>query len=132
MSSEMERELERTIQMRGFRFGTHDFLAELRGVEALKAHNDSSEVNYLKKGLMDRKTKELVIIAACVAQKDHISHIQCHMWAAHKAGASPEEILELVELLSSWTGSVAKTCGLEAWRVLFRPDIPTVYRLERR
>src|SRR5688572_19858824 len=79
MSTDIERELERTTELRGFRYGLHDFVAHVRGVDALKKHNDRSEANYLKKGLLDRKTKELVIVAALVAAKDRVSHIQIHM-----------------------------------------------------
>ena len=94
MTTEKESELERVTRLRGFRYGLHDFLAEL-DVNALKAVNDSVEANYLNEStLLDRKTKELLIIIACVAQGDMVSHIQIHMHAANKAGASPEEILE--------------------------------------
>ena len=129
MASDMERELERTTELRGFRYGLHDFLAQVRGVDALKKHNDAIEANYLKKGLVDRKTKELLIVVACIAQRDSISHVRLHMHAAHKAGASPEEILEVIDLLSTWIGSVAKISALEAWRATFRPDIPTIDRV---
>ena len=129
MATEMERELERTTELRGFRYGLHDFLAQVRGVDALKKHNDAIEANYLKKGLVDRKTKELLIVVACIAQRDSIAHVRLHMHAAHKAGASPEEILEVIDLLSTWIGSVAKISALEAWRATFRPDIPTIDRV---
>ena len=129
MSTDIEQELERTTQMRGFRYGLHDFTASVRGVEALKKHNDSSEANYLKKGLLDRKTKELVIVAALMAAKDCVSHMQIHMHAAHKAGATPEEILEVLDRVSGHCGSVAKIGGLEAWRATFRPDLPTIDRV---
>ena len=59
MSTDMERELERTTALRGFRYGLHDFVAQLSGPEALKKHNDNTEANYLKEGLIERKTKEL-------------------------------------------------------------------------
>jgi alkylhydroperoxidase/carboxymuconolactone decarboxylase family protein YurZ len=129
MSPEIEKELERTTRLRGFRYGLHDFEALLWGADYLKKHNDQTEANYLKKGLLDRKAKEMAIIVACITQKDLISHIQLHMHAAHKAGATPEEILELVELVGGWIGNVAKIGGLEAWRATFRPDIPTIDRV---
>ena len=132
MATDLEKELERTAEMRGFRFGMHDFVGHLLGVEALKKHNDNSAGRYLKKGLLERKTKELAIIAACVALKDNFTHLQCHMWAAHKAGATPEEILELIDLVSQHAGNVAKANGLEAWRILFRPELPTIYSVDRR
>ena len=74
MSSDIEKELERTTQMRGFRYGLHDFVAHLGGAAALKKVNDNVEATYLKQGLVDRKTKELVIVAALVALKDKHSH----------------------------------------------------------
>src|SRR5947209_19627574 len=98
MATDLERELERTTALRGFRYGLHDFVAAVGGVEALKRHNDNTQATYLKHGLLDRKTKELLIIAACVASGDLVSHIQIHMHAAQKAGATPEEIMEALKL----------------------------------
>ena len=131
MSTDKERELERTTQLRGFRYGLHDFVAEVHGVEALKKHNDAIEAEYLnyQENLLDRKTKELAIMVACVALKDTVAHLQVHMHAAHKAGASPEEILALLNLVGGWTGSLAKVRGLEAWRATFRPDLPPIDRV---
>src|SRR5262245_50786630 len=99
MATDMERELERTTELRGFRYGLHDFIANVHGVEALKKHNDALQASYLKKGLLDRKTKELLIVVACLAQRDSIAHVQLHMHAAHKAGATKEEILEMLDLI---------------------------------
>ena len=79
MATDLEQELKRTTALRGFRFGLHDFVAGLKGADALKKHNDATEANYLKPGLLDRKTKELAIIVACVALKDSPAHMQCHM-----------------------------------------------------
>jgi len=123
-----EEELERTTRLRGFRYGLHDFLAEL-DLNALKAVNDHVEANYVNESLLDRRTKELLIMVACVAQGDLVSHLQIHMHAAHKAGATPEEIMEVLDLVGGWTGSVNKAKGLEAWRATFRPDIPTIDRV---
>ena len=129
MAVNLEQELKRTTALRGFRFGLHDFVAQLKGADALKKHNDATEANYLKKGLLDRKTKELVIIATCVALKDSAAHLQCHMHAAKNAGVTPDEILEVIELIGGWMGNVAKINGLEAWRATFRPDIPSIDRV---
>ena len=128
MTTRKERELERVTRLRGFRYGLHDFLAEL-DVNALKAVNDHVEATYLKESLLDRKTKELLIMVACVAQGDLVSHVQIHMHAAHKAGATPEEIMEVLDLVGGWIGNVRKAKGLEAWRATFRPDIPTIDRV---
>src|SRR3989442_15656668 len=101
MAPDLERELERTTALRGFRYGLHDFVAAVGGAEALKRHNDNTQATYLKQGLIDRKTKELLIIVACVASGDLVSHIQIHMPSAHKAGATPEEIMEALNLAPS-------------------------------
>ena len=129
MADEMERELERTTAIRGFRYGLHDFLAQLHGVEVLKKHNDEMEANYLKKGLIDRKTREMLITVACICQRDSISHMRLHMHAANKAGASPEEILEMIEVLGLWIGGISRAFPWEAWRAQFRPDIPPIDRI---
>ena len=129
MSSDVERELERTTALRGFRYGLHDFVALCKGAEALKSLNDNTEANYLKEGLIDRKTKELAIVVACISSNDLVSHVQLHMHAANKAGASPEEIMAVIDLVGGWIGNVAKIKALEAWRAIFRPDIPTIDRV---
>jgi 4-carboxymuconolactone decarboxylase len=129
MSSDLEKELERTTAIRGFRYGLHDFVGLVHGAEALKKHNDQTEANYLNPSLLDRKTKELLIMAVCVAKHDLVSHLQLHMHAAQKAGASPEEVLEAINLVGGWIGNVDKINGLEAWRATFRPDIPTIDRV---
>ena len=128
MATDLERELERTTALRGFRYGLHDFVAAVGGAEALQRHNDNTQATYLKPGLIDRKTKELLIIVACVASGDLVSHIQIHMHAAQKAGATPEEILEALNFVGSWIG-IRRILGLEAWRATFRPDLPTIDRV---
>ena len=129
MATDIEQELERTVQLKGFRYGLHDFLAQLGGAALLKKHNDNSQANYLKKTMVDAKTRELLIVVACVAQKDLVSHIQLHMHAARKAGATPEEIMAVLDLVGIFIGGVAKINGLEAWRATFRPDIRTIDRV---
>ena len=129
MSNELEEELEKTTAARGFRFGMHDFLAAVGGVEALRRHNRGTEDHYLKQRLVDRKTKELAIVVASVAGGDApVPFIQIHMHAAYKAGATSEEIMEALVLVGDWIG-IRKLAGLEAWRATFRPDIPTIDRV---
>ena len=50
------------------------------------------------------------------------------MHAAHKAGATPEEIMEALNFVGSWIG-IRRILGLEAWRATFRPDLPTIDRV---
>lgn len=126
---ELADELQRTTAMRGFRFGLHDFLAGAFGVEALKEHNDEHG-SYSKKpeGIISLKNRELLkTVAQCVAGTP-IPLIQCHMHAAHKAGASPEEVWEALELVRGSMGGRG-AFALEAWRLTFRPDLPTILRV---
>ena len=51
------------------------------------------------------------------------------MHAANKAGATAEELMELLNLIGGWTGALAQFKGIEAWRATFRPDIPTIERV---
>src|SRR4030095_875856 len=91
MAVDLEQELKRTTEQRGFRFGLHDFVAQVHGADALKKHNDATEANYLKKGKLDRKTKELAIVVACVALKDSADHLECEMHPAHNAREHSQE-----------------------------------------
>jgi len=128
MATELEQELERTTAMRGFRYGMHEFVAGVGGVEALKRHNANVEANYLRESLLDRKTKEFVLMVAQCASGGPGTLLQCHMHAAHEAGASPEEILEVLNLAMGSIG-IRGAFGLEAWRATFRPDIPSIDRI---
>src|SRR5919197_6612323 len=64
VTTEKEAELERTTRLRGFRYGLHDFLAAL-DLHALKAVNDHVEADYVNESLLDRRTKEFLILVAC-------------------------------------------------------------------
>jgi alkylhydroperoxidase/carboxymuconolactone decarboxylase family protein YurZ len=60
---------------------------------------------------------------------DSVPHLQLHVHAAHKAGASPEEILEVFALLQSLLGALRVMPGLDAWRATFRPEVPPIQRV---
>jgi len=82
-----EAELARVPNLRGFRYGLHDFLAEV-DPDFLKAVNDNVETQYINSQVLDRKTKELAIIVACISEVDMASHLQIHLHAAVQAGAT--------------------------------------------
>jgi 4-carboxymuconolactone decarboxylase len=128
MTPEQEQELERTLELRGFRHGLHDFLAEV-DLPTLRETNDRTEREYVAESLLDRKTKELFILGLCLAQNDHVSHLQIHLHAAVQAGATPDELWEAIGLARNWVGLPAVITGLEAWRATFRPDLPTLDRV---
>ena len=116
--------LKRIGDKRGFRFGIHDFLAQVNP-EYLSKRNEWIEYIYLTPKHLDRKTKELIIIAVCSAQKDIPAHIQVHIGAAVEAGATKEEIMETILVTANWSG-LGGISGLEAWRKTFTPDLPSV------
>lgn len=128
--SDIEYELERTTRLRGFRYGIHEFLAAV-DLDGLRRTNDRMEREYTNKesSLIDRKTMELLIIAANVAQGDVVSHLQIHLHAATRAGATEDELLEVLTFLMPWISLPRYAIGLEAWRGLFRPDLPTIDRV---
>jgi alkylhydroperoxidase/carboxymuconolactone decarboxylase family protein YurZ len=128
MTPEQQQELERTTELRGFRYGLHDFFAEV-DLDALRRSNDEAEASYLSPSLIDRRTKELLVLAACIALADEVPHLQVHLHAASKEGLTPEELLEAINLIGKWVSLPARARALEAWRATFRPDIPTIERV---
>ena len=48
---------------------------------------------------------------------------------AHKAGATPEEIYEVINPVGGRAGGAARQNSMEAWRLVFRPDLPTIFRV---
>ena len=125
---EKQAEKERVTRISGFRVGYHDFLAEV-DLEALKQRNDRWEAEHRHQSLLDRKTEELIRIAAYVAMRNPPHHIQIHVHSAHKAGATPEEIYQVIDSVGGWAGGAARQNGMEAWRRVFRPDLPMIERV---
>ena len=124
---EKQAELRRVTKIGGFRAGLHEFLAEM-DFDALKERNDRWEAKQRAQTRLERKTEEFIRIAAYVALRHSVPMIQIHVHAAHQAGATPEEILEVINSVGKWSGNASLLLGLEAWRLIFRPDIPTLFR----
>jgi len=112
MPVDKEAELARVTNLRGFRYGLHDFLAEV-DPDFLKAVNDTVETQYINTQILDRKTKEISIIVACISQVDTASHLQIHMHAAVQAGATGEEILAVINW---WETGSATWPESEPWK----------------
>jgi len=125
---EKKAELKRVTKIGGFRVGLHDFWAEM-DFDTLKARNDRWETRQRKQSRQDRKVEEFIRIAAYVALRHSVPMIQIHVHAAHQAGATAEEIYEIIHNVGNWAGNAAELNGLEAWRLVFRPDIPTLFRI---
>jgi len=122
-NTELQEELKRTLEMRGFRYGLHEFAAAVGGVEALREHN--GRVSYDKPTHLDLMTKELIRVAVQATGGYPHEIIMCHMLMAQKHGASPEQIMEVANMASG----AGRMRGLEAWRRVFRPDVKSIYRV---
>lgn len=107
--------------------GQRKFVAELHKVMVLadcdfiERLNGLSEVAYTNERLLSRATKELLFIAISVSRGGDIEHVKMHMRAAVTAGATSEEILQVLELLALPLGMMAFRYGLDAWIDVFQP-----------
>jgi alkylhydroperoxidase/carboxymuconolactone decarboxylase family protein YurZ len=61
--------------------------------------------------------------------RNPVYHIQIHVHAAHRAGATPEEIYHVIDEAGGWAGGAARQNGMEAWHLVFRPDLLTLLQV---
>lgn len=130
MATEQEKqaELDRVTEISGFQFGIHRLMADM-DLEVLKDRNDRWEKVHGGQSLVDRKNEELMRMAVYIAARATPEHISIHIHSAHEAGATSEEIMEVINRTGSWIGAVAKGAGLEAWRQIFLPNTPPINRV---
>ena len=102
-------------QRRGYVLGYHKALAEA-DFETLKAADELVGAVYTQPRLLDRKTKELLFCATLTAMRAGKGHLQSHIRAAIRHGASAQEVLEAIEITLPEAGVVAFQAGFEAWR----------------
>ncbi len=126
---EKQAEKERVTKNSGFRVGYHDLLAEI-DLPALNARNDHWEAEHQSLSREERKQVELETITAYVASGKAAGHIAIHVHSSHQCGATKEEIYHRIVRAARWGGAPeAYQTGLEAWRIVFLPDFPTVFRV---
>src|SRR5262245_30777519 len=109
---EKEAELRRVTKLSGFRFGWHEFLAEV-DFDNLKKRNDRWEAEERNQTRLQRMIIELTYIAAYTALRNPPEHIQIHVHAAHQAGASAKEIYEVIDRTGMQAGGAARQNGME-------------------
>jgi 4-carboxymuconolactone decarboxylase len=88
----------------------------------MKAVDGLVQAAYLEPRSLDRKTKELIFIVSLTVLRAERTHITSHIEAALSAGATPEEILEAIEIACPEAGVVAFQWGLDAWREVVQPE----------
>jgi 4-carboxymuconolactone decarboxylase len=106
--------LEEIAAKRGYVLDMHVTLAE-HDPEFLLSYDLFLEAAYLRERSLDRRTKELVYVAALAALGSAPSHQCAHMRAALDAGASERELLEVLEQVLAPAGVPRFIEALEAW-----------------
>jgi 4-carboxymuconolactone decarboxylase len=114
-----ESALESVRQARGYSLPLHETLAA-EDPEVLAAYEEMTAALYLKKRRLDGKTKELVYCAVLVSLGAAEDHIRAHMQRAVREGATPEDVLETLELLIPAAGVARASTGFDIWRKTFR------------
>ena len=114
---------ERVLKHRGFGFGAEKVLAEADWEFAQKLEEWIAFV-YLSERYIDRREKELIIIGIISSLRSPPEIIHAHISAAVAAGATKEEIINIIEFVGQWAGIVARDNSLEAWRRAFAPQMP--------
>ena len=128
-AEEKQRELKRVTEISGFAVGYHALLAEM-DPDALKRRNDRWEADHGKMTREERMREELHRMMVYVGAGKAAGHIAIHVHMAHQCGASKEHLYERIVKAAQWGGAAeAYQTGLEAWRMVFLPDFPTVFRI---
>ena len=109
------------IRRRGYALEYHRVLAK-HDLPVLKAADNLVAAAYLNQRLLDRKTKELLFVLSLTVLRSDPKHIASHIRVAMDAGASPQEILEAIEIALPEAGVVAFQHGFEVWREVVGAD----------
>lgn len=116
--------LDAAQRARGYSLPLHSVLAR-EDADVLAAYEQMMSALYLRSRRLDGKTKELIYIAALVALGAPEPHVRAHMERARREGATPEEVLETIELLIPAAGVAKASVGFETWRHTFSADDPS-------
>jgi len=120
-ASEEQEYIDDMARRRGYVLEYHKVMVK-QDVSFMKACDGLVNAAYLNERLLDRKTKELIFIVSLTVLRAERAHITSHIRAALAAGATPEEILEAIEISCPEAGVVAFQWGLDAWREVVQPD----------
>jgi 4-carboxymuconolactone decarboxylase len=116
--------LDAARKARGYSLPLHSVLAR-EDADVLAAYEQMMDALYLQRRRLDGKTKELIYVAALVTLGAPEAHVRAHMERARREGATPEEVLETIELLIPAAGVAKASVGFETWRRAFRADDPS-------
>ena len=119
--SEEQQYIDDMARRRGYVLDYHKIMVR-QDVSFMKAVDGLVQAAYLEPRTLDRKTKELIFIVSLTVLRAERAHITSHIRAALTAGATPEEILEAIEIACPEAGVVAFQWGLDAWRDVVQPE----------
>ena len=119
--SEEQEYIDDMARRRGYVLDYHKVMVN-QDVTFMKAVDGLVQAAYLEPRSLDRKTKELIFIVSLTVLRAERPHITSHIRAALTAGATPEEILEAIEIACPEAGVVAFQWGLDAWREVVEPQ----------
>jgi 4-carboxymuconolactone decarboxylase len=106
--------LEELTRKRGYVLEMHKVLAE-HDPALLQAYENFLAHAYLGEGSLDRRTKELIYVAVLTALSSPQSHIVAHIRAGLAAGATPGEMLEVLQQILPPAGVPRFIEGIDAW-----------------
>jgi 4-carboxymuconolactone decarboxylase len=99
---------------RGYVLPFHEALAA-HDPQFLQAYDAFLDVAFLAQRGLDRRTKELVLVAVLTAVAAPRAHIAAHVRAATEAGATTKDVLETLELVLPSAGVARFMEGMEVW-----------------
>lgn len=102
------------VSRRGYALEYHKKMAAA-DLDVLKAADGLVSAAYLRPRLLDRATKELLFVLSLTVMRADRHHIASHIRVALEHGASPEEILEAIEIALPEAGVVAFQHGFSVW-----------------
>lgn len=102
------------VRERGYVLDYHSKMAA-HDFDVLQAANELVSAAYLKPRALDRKTKELLFVVSLTVMRGERDHIASHIKTALECGASPQEILEAIEIALPEAGVVAFQHGFRVW-----------------
>jgi len=107
--------LDAMVARRGYVLDYHKVMAA-HDFPVLKAADGLVSAAYLAQRRLSRATKELLFILSLTVLRADPAHIASHIRVALRAGVTPEEILEALEIALPEAGVVAFQHGFDVWR----------------
>ncbi len=115
MTDDAQAYIDDMARTRGYVLDYHKVMAK-HDFPVLQAANHLVSAAYLDQRSLDRKTKELIFVNSLTVLRGPKAQIQSHIKVALEHGATPQEILEAIEIALPEAGIVAFQGGFEAWK----------------